>query len=445
MVKSSRSHGKYGPWNPGLESQIPPEVLPLSTMFRPENVSISFEDVHELSEFTGISPFELTTFRPERLVVHEVLIRVTADLTVPDGPNYEELGINLRSMTDRILKGYVELNLATVREAFQEVKVAAESFIDKELEIQIYSSSSLSSATKKSTGFFSRLLRKSEPVPNASSEPEFREMVAIENWQDRVDLNTDRLEQACLESLIKIVSAIVGKRGRLVADKNLILNLAVNLVTNGYGSEKIGSVIEPILKQAASKDHYRTLPAQNKPVVLNVKGASAAGKSTIRLQQQHLAQRLGIPWEDFALISPDYFRKYLLDYDSLGKHHKYAAMLTGHELEIVDKKLDRYMAQKATLGKMSHLLIDRFRFDSFTPAKDRSVDSKLLTRFGNQVFMFFMITPPGETVERAWYRGLKTGRYKAVDDLLYHNVEAYTRHAGIVFFLGTFSGKKSSL
>ena len=38
----------------------------------------------------------------------------------------------------------------------------------------------------------------------------------------------------------------------------------------------------------------------------------------------------------------------------------------------------------------------------------------------------FIITSPIETVERAWKRGLKTSRYKAVDDLLYHNIEAFT-------------------
>jgi hypothetical protein len=37
-----------------------------------------------------------------------------------------------------------------------------------------------------------------------------------------------------------------------------------------------------------------------------------------------------------------------------------------------------------------------------------------------------MITPPHATVERAWLRGLEVGRYKAVDDTLAHNVEAYT-------------------
>ena len=160
---------------------------------------------------------------------------------------------------------------------------------------------------------------------------------------------------------------------------------------------------------------------------MNVKGASASGKSTIRPQQRQLADKLNIPWEDFALISPDYWRKYLLDYDSLDDDYKYAAMLTGQELEIVDKKLDHYMAQKAAKGEVSHLLIDRFRFDSFNVDNGgHSRDSRLLSRFGHQIFLYFMITPPAETVVRAWERGQTTGRFKAVDDLLYHNIEAYT-------------------
>ncbi len=101
-------------------------------------------------------------------------------------------------------------------------------------------------------------------------------------------------------------------------------------------------------------------------------------------------------------------------------------MLAGHELEIVDQKLDRYMARKAAEGRMSHLLIDRFRFDSFAAGSDAEAGSNLLTRFGRVVYLFFMITPPEATVERAWKRGERLGRYKAVDDLLAHNVEAYT-------------------
>ena len=88
---------EIGPWNPGLDSSIPREVLPLSTMFRPENVETDFDIAHELSDFSGLSSFDIVVFRPERLVIHSLLIRVTITLSVPDGPDYEEFGINLRA------------------------------------------------------------------------------------------------------------------------------------------------------------------------------------------------------------------------------------------------------------------------------------------------------------------------------------------------------------
>ncbi len=53
-------------------------------------------------------------------------------------------------------------------------------------------------------------------------------------------------------------------------------------------------------------------------------------------------------------------------------------------IEIIDQ---------AAAGAVSHLLIDRFRFDSFVPASDGDENSKLLTLFGDLVYMFFMITP----------------------------------------------------
>jgi hypothetical protein len=206
----------------------------------------------------------------------------------------------------------------------------------------------------------------------------------------------------------------------------LLTELAVTLVCNDYGSEVVGEAIDPFFQEAVSREGFQPLPPQERPVVMNVKGASASGKSTMRPLQRILAKKLGFPWEEFALISPDIWRKFLLDYGSLGAAYKYAGTLTGHEVEIVDRKLDRHMADKANRGETPHLLIDRFRFDSFVPAPEGYESNRLLTRFGDLVYMFFMITPPEMTVERAWARGLKVGRYKAVDDLLAHNVEAYS-------------------
>jgi len=44
---------------------------------------------------------------------------------------------------------------------------------------------------------------------------------------------------------------------------------------------------------------------------------------------------------------------------------------------------------------MSHLLIDRFRFDSFRAGAGKDTSRPGCSRgFGDLVYMFFMITPP---------------------------------------------------
>src|SRR5664279_3257806 len=105
--------------------------------------------------------------------------------------------------------------------------------------------------------------------------------------------------------------------GPAFGDNKLLTDLAVTLVCNDYGSEVIGDAIGPFFQEAVLREGYRPLPPQEKPVVMNVKGASASGKSTMRPLQQVLAKKLNFPWEEFALISPDIWRKFLLDYGSL--------------------------------------------------------------------------------------------------------------------------------
>jgi len=269
-----------------------------------------------------------------------------------------------------------------------------------------------------------------------------RDRRIVSEWRIKSEMATNRLDEACFDALNRIATAVMRKRGRLFGDNALLTELAVTLVCNDYGSEFIGDAIAPFVQEAAERESYRPLPRQEKPVVMNVKGASASGKSTMRPLQKILAGKLNFPWEEFALISPDIWRKFLLDYGSLGPAYKYAGTLTGHELEIIDRKLDRRMAAREARGEMSHLLIDRFRFDSFVPELEGKGSSRLLTRFGDLVYMFFMITPPEMTVERAWTRGLKVGRYKAVDDLLAHNVEAYTGMPELFFTWALTTGKR---
>jgi hypothetical protein len=418
----------YGAWNPGLESELPRAYVPLATVFRAENVSTSVANAHELHGYCGLPAHELVTFRPERLIVHELLVRVTSSIAVPDGPDYEDLGRDFRRIASTVLDTYIAPHRAELAQLFERTRRAASALIARELETSLCAR--VDPATGADRGGRSRLLswlgramqHASAPVQSA----EARERRIQAQWSARARRSNDRLEAACLYALSRIATAVMAQRGRLPASRELLAELAVTLVCNDYGSEVIGEAIEPFIQEAVLREGYRPLPPQERPVVMNVKGASASGKSTMRPLQRILARKLGFPWEEFALISPDIWRKFLLDYGSLGAAYKYAGTMTGHEVEIVDKKLDRHMADKASRGETPHLLIDRFRFDSFVPAPEGYDSTRLLTRFGDLVYMFFMITPPEMTVERAWTRGLKVGRYKAVDDLLAHNVEAYS-------------------
>ena len=423
-------------WNPGLKSSIPQALKPLITLYRPENAFVEYAEAQELADFCGIRPAGLIALRPERLLVHELLIRVSADLSVPDGPAYEDLGLNLRSMVKTIYDTDIKAAMPTLLSAFEKMKNESSLFIEDQLNAHLFNKVNDTAQTKTQTSqswwqriFFNTKKTNTRHI-NATESPE---LTALAYWKKQQSESPAALHLSCYEALISVVGAIVGHRGKILPDPELITRLATNQVCNQYGSSMLGKLIEPLIKTATEREGYSYLPIQKSPVIMNVKGASASGKSTIRPQQTHLAARLGIPWQDFALISPDYWRKYLLDYDTLDEHYKYAAMLTGQELEIIDKKLDRYMAEKANTAEISHLLIDRFRFDSFTVDTGGSTDSRLLSRFGEQIFMFFMVTPPAETVTRAWSRGKTTGRYKAVDDLLYHNVEAFTGMPALFF------------
>jgi hypothetical protein len=389
---------EFGPWNPGIESQVPRQLCPLATIFRPENVFTSFAAAAELRGLTGFNLSELVVFRPQRLALHELLVRVTADFAVPDGTRIADLGLNFREIARLLLSRYLEPAMSDITAAYRGAAQDANDIIESAL---------------------SHLNRNWGPEEIA----EFERLAAAA---------PSAAGAAGHKSLARVMSALFTTQGGAWGTKDLIASMAGGLAGNGLGSDCIGQAIGPLLQAAAREQGYKLLPRQEHPVVINTKGPSASGKSTLRPLQKKLAGDIGVQWSDFALISPDIWRKQLLDYASLGAAYKYAGAFTSDEVQIIDQKLDRYMAAKSRRGDMSHLLIDRFRFDSFAPDSDEA-GSNLLTRFGQTVYLFFVITPPEMLVERAWKRGLEFGRYKAVDDTLAHSVEAYSGIPGVFF------------
>ena len=410
----------YGPWRPGIESQVPSSLRHLCTIFRPENVLTGLAQADELHDLTGLDATELVAFRPERLALHEVLVRVTADLSVPDGTRIEDLGINFRQMTRTILARQIEPRRDAIAAAYATARERLRTLIDAEL-APLFLSASAPSREPTSRPFFRP--RQARIEPPASAETATGQ--SLTTWQQGAQTAADGLQRAAYRALGKVVSALLIRHGAVWGRRELVASITTDVACNDFGADEIGRLIAPWFAEAAKSEGYKQLPRQEQSFVMNTKGPSASGKSTLRPLQKKLAGDIGVDWADFALISPDIWRKQLLDYGTLGDAYKYGGAFTAEELRIIDQKLDRYMARKAEQGGMSHLLIDRFRFDSFAPDSDEA-GSNLLTRFGRVVYLFFMVTSPESLVERAWKRGLDVGRYKAVDDTLAHAVEAYS-------------------
>src|SRR5215468_7026945 len=113
---------RFDAWNPGVESRIPGELRPLATIFRAENVFTTIERADEMCDFTGLPIAELVAFKPERLALHETLVRVTADVSVPDGTKIEDLGINFREIVSVVLSRYVAPRMDAINQRYDALR-----------------------------------------------------------------------------------------------------------------------------------------------------------------------------------------------------------------------------------------------------------------------------------------------------------------------------------
>src|SRR6185437_4803145 len=172
-----------GAWNPGLESELPRELLPLATVFRPENVSTSLVQAFELSDYCGLPLHELVAFRPERLIIHELLVRVTAGLAVPDGNTYEDLGRNFREIAATILNKDIAQHTDELHERFAEVRGKASAIVVQELaRLSDPNPASEPDGAARPRWSFSLVRREPSPAPRESAEQ--RERRVIRDWSE---------------------------------------------------------------------------------------------------------------------------------------------------------------------------------------------------------------------------------------------------------------------
>ncbi len=423
MDRTAEPDEQFSAWNPGVGTGVPAAFRDLETIFRPECVLGSLTEVAELAELTGLPHEELTAFRPRRLALHELIVRVTADIAVAEGEQEEDFGRNFRRIATQFWEHHVLPGMDGIERIHAELREQAGALARSILAQTLFAPPPAPPRRR----FPFNLLPAAKPAAAPAESVAACEQRVIAEYKAAGRSAQDPLQRAVYNSLYRILGAIQATRGRLGADPELLAGLVARHVANRYGSRLIGQAIAPLVDAAIEREGYARVPNREAPVLISLKGASAAGKSSLRPAIKQIMREQGIEPDGYATISPDIWRRLLLDYDSLGAACKYAGHLTSREIMVIDGKLDRYIRDKAERSRaIPHLLVDRFRFDSFSTEQVARVLHNTYARYVDTMYMYFVVTPPEETVERGWRRALERGRYKAVEDFLGHSVEAYT-------------------
>ncbi len=425
-------NAQYSAWNPGIETQIPYELRELETIYHPANVSSGIDEINQLALETGLSPEELVVFKPDRLALHELIVRITADIVILEGKHEEDLGLNFRRVVHKIMDDYLTLHLEEIGKTFQMLYEQVRGMVNQELSASLFPDAE--ARVKPKTSMLGRLFKSSKKPPRTVESTQERQLRVIASFKDRGLNADDPLVAALYRSLYRVLGSIVGKRGYLGNDQPMLVDLITSHICSRYGSRLIGGQIDVWIRQAVEAEGYSLIPDAQNPVLISLKGTSAAGKSSLRPMLGEMINKLGIENNGYGTISPDIWRRLLLDYDSLGEDYKYAGRLTSYEVIIIDAKLDHYIRGKAQRSNSTpHLVVDRFRFDSFASEKISRILHNTYAKYTDTMYMFFVITPPEATVERGWERGLVRGRYKSVEDFLGHCVEAYVGMPKLLF------------
>ena len=122
---------QYSAWNPGLSATLPKELCALETIFQAPNVYTSYDEVQELASLTGLKPEHLVGFTAWRLVTHELIVRVGANIHIPEAEHEEDLGINFRRISNAILDQHIAPMYDHIEAEFQALGAAVKVQVDR--------------------------------------------------------------------------------------------------------------------------------------------------------------------------------------------------------------------------------------------------------------------------------------------------------------------------
>ena len=163
-------------------------------------------------------------------------------------PSYEYLGLQLRGMVDRIYRHYMTPEMQDIAAGFDLVRQRAQ----QELTVLVDEICSFDAPQKKPKSRLFGIFETATKI-HVDINPKPPELQALDQLRQRVR-NEDDFPAACMTALISVVSGILGKQGRIVTDRQLIVDLALRVFCNDHGSAEIGHLIAPIFENAAKAE-----------------------------------------------------------------------------------------------------------------------------------------------------------------------------------------------
>ena len=282
----SGAETRSGPWNPGIRSPVPEQLRQFCTVFLPSNSFTSFSKARELHDLTGLDASELATFRPQRLVLHELLIRVTADLSVPDGERIADLGIKFREITRVILARYLAPRMDAITAAYDVARRDLTELIEAEIASLMLTPDGRVGGKWSPSSTLATLFGRRKAIMRPPRTSRSWSARLTSEWTRNAGSGDSDLKRSAYGALARLISAILKRHGGPWGTRELLVSIAIDMACNDFGSEVIGRAIEPLVLEAARSEGYMLLPRQEWPVIMNTKGPSASGKSTLRPLQK---------------------------------------------------------------------------------------------------------------------------------------------------------------
>ena len=274
------SEAQFSAWNPGIESEIPAEFRQLETIYDPANVFTDLAEVSQLAVETGLNPEELIAFRPHRLVLHELIVRITADIVVREGENEEDLGIHFRDIANQTFSRYIIPALMQIEHEFDTMRTRIEDMTAAELERVL---TPPASAGKSQASFWSKLFKsRAKPARSTPQTRQEREFELINGFKQLGLGAGEQLAAAVYRSLYRILGSIATTRGFIGNDPDYLQKICVRHACNYLGSREIGRKVGALVDKAIESEGYDRIADAEKPILISLKGASAAGKSSLR-------------------------------------------------------------------------------------------------------------------------------------------------------------------